>query len=149
MKRNPRITIFVAGLALLFSVYQMHRHQFCFAQFRYISDDEILVAAVQSRFLGAIQKHHFSDPEKISNAEKILIENPDCCKLLRGTNETKLLWEYYNVIDLISGEASRLVEIKMPKLSSADKEDNIWHVPISACGRREEMNRSFSRRTTN
>jgi hypothetical protein len=149
MKRNPRITIIVAGLALLVAAYQLHRHQFCFAQFRYISDDEILVAAVQSRFLGSIQKHHFSDPEKILKAEKILKDNPGCCKLLSGANETKLLWEYYNLIDLISGEASRLVEIKMPKLSSADKEDTIWHEPISACGRREEMSRSFSRRTTN
>jgi hypothetical protein len=135
-----RFVLAAAFCLSIYGVHALHRNSYCFSESRFVPDEESLLVGVMTQMLGVTYDYPMRKPENIAAAKKILLENPDCCRLLSGEEEDKILNTYYDPIDRFFGYASRIVLVDNQKPQPNVKDDflqSIWIVPITSCGLRQ------------
>ena len=136
--------LMIGGVAVLMGLYAvgyLHRQGYCFSQSRFVTDEEVLVAAATAQYSGAVHEWQYHDPDNLARTRKKLAEDPECCRLLSGAEEDKYLEDYYDILDRFFGYASRIVLIKGGPESDPQYKST-WVVPISSCGLRNASTRS-------
>jgi hypothetical protein len=134
-----RSVVAVVFCSSIYAVHALHRNSYCFAEHRFVSEEESLLVGVMTKMLGVSYDYPMRQPENISAAKKILSDNPHCCRLLSGAEEEKILSTYYDIFDRFFGYASRIVLVKYPKPQPSNDGalQSIWIVPITSCGLRQ------------
>ena len=94
MQKNAVLLLFILGLLVVLSIdlFKKNEKGFCFAQWRYVSDDE-LVDVVAKTLINELDKHYksLSDKEKNSvirydGLQDFYSLNPFCCDYIRREN---------------------------------------------------------------
>jgi hypothetical protein len=99
-----------AGIAIgLIAVYWLHRSSFCFADFRFRSDEEQMMTALESivrkSHATKIPRDHIDDVRvPYSSVEELKKENPNCCEDVSSN-----IGVYYSHIDVFFGYVSRAI----------------------------------------
>jgi hypothetical protein len=140
-----RSLVAVSFCASIYAVSALHRSSYCFFESRFVPDEESLLVGVMTQMLGVTHDYPMRKPENIAAAKQVLKEKPECCRLLSGAEEDKFLSEYYDPIERFFGYASRIVLVQnlQPEVTDKGTFLSTWIVPVSSCGLRQTVVRSF------
>lgn len=130
----------LGGIAMgVISVYSLHRSSFCFSDFRFRSDDEQMVTALESvvkKYRGKIiplaQNNDIFLP--YDSVDELLKRNQDCCK-----DVSSEIGNNYSHLDVLFGNVSRVYDIEYKPKRLIDNKISfrgysIDRVPVSPCG---------------
>lgn len=137
---KPLLWFFVGIALLTLPFYVLHRNSFCIDEWRFVSDNEAIDAAVTKEVMNLNGRGTISGRKFIAFKDKqeFLSLYPNCCKILRGDEERKA-YNFMGFFSVISGYFGSAVEVKY-MLQIADAEGRFVESPatitmiVSSCG---------------
>jgi hypothetical protein len=146
LARHPFRTFAALVLMALSLTYFLHRSSYCFSGARFVSDQEMIYAAITDEIWGiGLPKTYVDLPDPgerelpfsgVSNFEEL---NPGCCKILTGDEERSAL-HLYGFLDRLFGYYAVVVGLDY-NLRYLDKQGiehlRVTHseVAVSSCGK--------------
>jgi hypothetical protein len=146
LARHPIRVLAALVIIALMLTYFLHRSSYCIAERRFVSDREMINAAIKDE-MRPINGHALygtgrNPGEKylpIKDAEEFELLNPGCCRILTGDEESKALY-FYSLLSGVLGYYAVVVGIDH-KIRYLD-EQGIGRarpvystVPVSSCGK--------------
>jgi hypothetical protein len=118
------------ALGLLVFIYVMHRNSYCFAESRFVSDEEIIDAAIREEveYLQAVKTKYGRKIVTFKDKEEFLKSFPNCCKILRGSEEREA-YNFNGFLNVFFGYYGSAVEIKYI-LKLAEKSGGFVEAPV-------------------
>jgi hypothetical protein len=134
-------------LSLLAALEALNFTGFCFSEHRYLSSDEVILAALQSQ---SYQAKDFSRESSDEELKKYISDHPDCCKVAAAKYDgihseivNRLIGRAFSWVELI-------YELKPSLVAGSPKDGNYYQalVRVNACGNetRREIGMRIDRR---
>jgi len=131
----------VGAVAVIGTIYALHRQSFCISEWRFTSDEEKIDAAAFEAFQTNNARNvnpSVGSPIPYATVEEFRLLNPDCCQI--ATNDERRRWrgspDFLNVLFGLQTDIVRVRFLeRFPKEDQAHQtREKLLMIPVSSCG---------------
>ncbi len=147
VRHSFRVLAVLVVIALALT-YFLHRSSYCFSEGRFVSDGEMIFAAIKDEMRPINRHAHYgtgrNPGEKylpIKDTTQFELLNPGCCRILSGDEESNALWPY-SLLEEVFGYYAVVVgidhKIRYLDERAVERMRPVYStIPVSSCGKIE------------